>query len=134
MAQMSTMKMASDDDPWGDLVVSILSVNRFPLDRAYALLERLRAEQLTDPEELSKRSAPELYAKLIAAGYDRGEYMTYLFAERLSCLGAFAKQHGITEFEKIMVSQDVAALHKLLLSVSGIGPVVIQNFRVLRHL
>ena len=130
MADKSTM----NDDPWGDLVISMLSVNGFPLERAYGLLKQLSAEQLTNPQELSKRTAPELFAKLIAAGYNRGEFMTYLFAERLSSLGSFAKQHGIAECENIIRGQDVAALEKLLLSVNGIGPVVMRNFRLLRQI
>lgn len=133
MAQISLQNDGSDSDLWSDLVISILSVNRFSLEKAYGLLKQLRAEQLTDPEELSKRTAPELYRRLMAAGYDRGEFMTYLFAERLSSLGAFAKQHGIVQCERVMRGHDVAALEKLLLSIDGIGPVVVKNFRTLRQ-
>jgi hypothetical protein len=133
MSRVSMKSNDSDSDLWADLVVSILSVNRFPLDRAFDLLQQLRAEQLTDPEELSKRTIPELYAKLITAGYNRGEFMTYLFAERLSSLGTFAKEHGIANCEKVISGHDVAALETLLLGVKGIGPAVIKNFRTLRQ-
>lgn len=130
---MSNQKTKSDDDPWSDLVVSILSVNSFPVERTYALLDRLRAEKLTDPENLSQQTAPGLYSKLVAAGYDRGEFMTYLFAERLSSLGAFAKTFGISECEKVMKSRDAKAINSMLLSVKGIGPAVMQNFLFLRQ-
>ncbi len=129
---MAQMNMDSEDDPWGDLVVSMLAANRFPLDRAYGLLKQLRSEELTNPDALSRSTPPELYAKLISAGYDRGEFLTYLFAERLTSLGTFAKTHGIAECEKVMRGPNVAALKELLLSVNGIGPVVIENFLLLR--
>ena len=125
--------MMTEDDVWVDLVVSMLSVNSYPLDRAYGLLNGLRRERLTDPEELAKRSPPELYVKLIAAGYNRGEFITYLVAERLSSLGAFAKANGIKKCEALIRGSDVAALNELLLSINGIGPAVIRNFRTLRH-
>jgi len=130
---MSNPKPNPEDDPWSDLVVAILSVNSFPVERTYALLDRLRAEKLTDPAHLSQQTAPALYSKLVAAGYDRGEFMTYLFAERLSSLGAFAKAVGIAECEKVMKSRDANAIKSMLLSVKGIGPAVMHNFLFLRQ-
>src|SRR4029453_12840770 len=100
------------DEPWSDLVVSILAVNSFSLERTFSLLEKLHSEKLTDPEELSARTPPELYVRLIAAGYNRGEFMTYLFAERLSSLGAFAKSYGIAECEAVLKGRDAKALER----------------------
>jgi len=133
MGRPSDLNMNSESNPWDDLVVSILAVNRFDLERAYGLLKQLRTQRLTDPEELSRRTLSELYSKLVTAGYNRGEFMTYLFAERLSSLGAFAKQRGIAECEKVMTSNNVGALEELLLSVKGIGPIVVKNYRTLRQ-
>jgi len=131
---MSDPKTNREDDPWSDLVVSILSVNNFPVERVYALLDRLRAEKLTDPENLSQQTAPALYAKLVVAGYDRGEFMTHLFAERLSSLGAFAKAFGIAECEKVLKGRNANAIKAMLLPVNGIGPAVMRNYFFLREI
>jgi hypothetical protein len=131
---MSNPKPNPEDDPWSGLVVAILSVNSFPVDRTWALLDRLRAEKLTDPANLSQQTAPGLYSKLVAAGYDRGEFMTYLFAERLSSLGAFTKAFGIAECEKVIKGRDANAIKAMLLAVNGIGPAVMRNFFFLRQI
>ena len=52
-------KPLEPDEPWADLVIAILSVNSFAVERTYALLPQLRGAKLTDPEELAQRSAPE---------------------------------------------------------------------------
>ena len=131
---MSKLNADPADDPWSDLVVSMLSVNQFPLERAYALLPGLQSEKLTDPAELSKRTPPEIYAKLIAAGYNRGEFMTYLFAERLVSLGTFVQSAGIANCETVMKGHDARALEKLLLPINGIGKVVMENLFLLRKI
>lgn len=120
--------------PWSGLVISILSVNHFPVERTVALLPQLQSEKLTDPEELSMRTAPEIYAKLVNAGYDRGDFLTHLFAERLVSLGVFAKEHGIAACEPVMNGTDEKAIENLLLPIKGIGPTVLRNFRLLKNI
>ncbi len=43
----------TQDDPWEDLILSILSVNSFPLERTYALANGLRNQGLFDPRPLA---------------------------------------------------------------------------------
>jgi hypothetical protein len=119
------------DSPWDDLVVSILAVNQYSLERTYALLQGLRREKLTDPPSLGHWEPHEIEARLRAAGCDRGRFMTTLFAERLSALGALIRAKGITECERILRSTDAKAIEALLLPVKGIGPVVLRNFYTL---
>ena len=122
------------DSPWDDLVVSILAVNQYTLERTYPLLQGLRREKLTDPLTLGNSEPEQIQNKLRAAGCDRGLFMTKLFAERLSALGAFVKTRSISECEGILRGSDSEAIGKLLLPVKGIGPVVLRNFALLRNI
>jgi hypothetical protein len=53
---MANRKLQSQDedsaDCWTDLIVSILSVNNFSVERAYALVDGLRNNGLIDPSML----------------------------------------------------------------------------------
>ena len=128
----SPTRLDKRDTLWDDLVVSILAVNQYSLERTYALLHGLQEHKLTDPLILAGEQPDELKNRLSAAGCDRGDFMTKLFAERLSALGALIQAKGITECETIMRSGDAKAIEALLLPVKGIGPVVLRNFYTLR--
>ena len=82
-------------DPWGDLVVSILAVNRYSLERTYSFCDHLRQNGLLDPSQLASLEPGEIANKLVSAGYNRGAFMTNLFASRLSSLGAHVELRGV---------------------------------------
>jgi len=117
---------------WDDLVVSILSVNQYSVERTYPLLHSLREQKVTDPAILARENAYAIEERLSAAGCYRGRFMTRLFAERLAALGTLIRARGITECEQIIASHDAKAIEALLLPVKGIGPVVLRNFFMLR--
>lgn len=122
------------DSPWDDLVVSILSVNQYSLERIYCLLKGLREQTVTEPLSLARWEPQEIETRLRAAGCDRGLFMTKLFAERLLALGALIRAKGITECETIMRSGEEKAIEALLLPIKGICPVVLRNFYTLRDI
>jgi endonuclease III-like uncharacterized protein len=124
----------ADDSLWADLVVSILSVNQYSLERTYSSLQALRQSSLTDPSSLARWQAEEIENKLKSSGCDRGPFMTRLFAQRLSALGELIRVKGIDECESIIGSRDLRAIEALLLPVKGIGPVVLRNFYTLRDI
>jgi hypothetical protein len=124
----------TQDCPWDDLVVSILSVNQYSLERTYVLLQGLREQKVTDPRSLASWGSEEFEMRLRAAGCDRGSLMTNLFAHRLAALGALVRRMGIDECEKVIGSQDSTAIENLLLPVKGIGPVVLRNCYSLRQI
>jgi len=121
-----------NDSPWDDLVVSILAVNQYSLERTYTSLQRLREQKVTDPLILARERPHEIEKRLSAGGCDRGPFMTKLFAERLAALGMLIRTKGVTECETIIGSRDAKSIEKLLLPVKGIGPVVLRNFFMLR--
>ncbi len=120
------------ESPWEDLVVSILSVNQYSLERTYGSVEGLRKQKITEVSTLMRSDSDEIEQKLKAAGCDRGPFMTKLFAVRLSALGAFIQAQGADECERVLESQNAKAIESLLLPIKGIGPVVLKNFYLLR--
>jgi hypothetical protein len=122
------------DDPWADLVVSVLSVNNRSLENIYTHIDTLRKQGLFQPKNLSTWNLETLVARLKAGGYDRGAFMTNLFALRLANLGQHVQQVGLDACSKIIAGGDVKAIERLLLPVNGIGPAVIRNFCFLRNI
>jgi len=120
------------ESPWEDLIVSILSVNQYPLEKTYAVLPLLRPSGLLSPENLSRWEMEEIVLRLKAAGCDRGPFMTKLFSVRLASLGVAVEARGVELCEEILVSNDSAAIRDLLLPINGIGPKVLCNFFMLR--
>jgi hypothetical protein len=130
---MHNHRVASDaDDPWEDLVVSILAVNQYSLEKTYALVPGLRDAGLVNPRNLGSWELEEIISRLKSAGCDRGAFMTKLFAHRLYSLGIAVDSRGTALATKILLSRNLAEISSLLLPIAGIGPKVIQNFCLLR--
>jgi hypothetical protein len=127
-------RSSTRDSAWDDLVVSILAVNQYSLERTYCLLQGFREQRLTEPLSLAQWEPQEIEKRLRDAGCDRGEFMTKLFAERLSALGALVRTRGIDECEKAISSRDARSIEALLLPVKGVGPVVLRNFYSLQEI
>jgi hypothetical protein len=128
------MTKVQADNPWEDLVISILAVNHYSLERTYQYVEGLRNAGLCDPWQLVKWDEKEIADRLIWAGCDRGSFMTSLYALRLANLGAMVESKGIEDCSKVISSCDTHAIEELLLPVNGIGPKVIANFCCLRDI
>jgi hypothetical protein len=126
------MPTGDQNSPWEDLVVSILSVNQYSLEKTHAVAPLLRQGGLLSPENLSRWELEEIVARLKAAGCDRGRFMTKLFAVRLASLGMAVESRGIAICGRILSSNDPAAISDLLLPINGVGPKVLRNFFVLR--
>jgi endonuclease III-like uncharacterized protein len=131
---MPNLEPDAPDSPWEDLVISILAVNQYSLERTYVLLGPLRENKITDPARLARWQEQEIEEKLRASGCDRGAFMTKLFAERLSALGALIRNKGIAECEKAISSKDARVIEAFLMPVKGIGPKVLRNFYSLREI
>ena len=128
------IRTESSDDPWEDLVVAILSVNQYSLERTYGAIEGLRREHIAAPSNLARWLPQEIEERLRAAGCDRGTFMTGLFARRLCALGALVRDKGADACRSVIGGSDMEAIQGLLLPVHGIGPVVLRKFFVLRNI
>ena len=128
MSENEANAKPSVDDPWEDLVASILSVNQYPLELTYRSIEGLRKQGLVSPEKLRRWDQREIVEHLKSAGCDRGPFMTNLFAIRLANLGVLVESKGLEACTKIIAGRDAKAIEELLLPVNGIGPRVMANF------
>ena len=122
------------DDPWEDLIISILAVNQYSLEKTYPILDRLRKSGLTSPHNLAAWNPDEIATRLKDSGCNRGVFMTGLFALRLCSLGVAAKGRGIEQFTRILLDKDFAEIGRLLTPINGIGPKVLRNYRLLQRL
>ena len=126
--------MTKSDNPWEDLVVAILSVNQYSLEKTYLAIDGIRRENITDPDQLASWETAEIEERLRAAGCDRGTFMTKLFAQRLGALASFVHTTGIERCQRVLAGNDMKAIEELLLPIKGIGPVVLSKFFLLRDL
>lgn len=70
--------MSLNDAQIADLVTALLTVNRYPLDRAAALMPTFRDQGLLDPRRLLAMSGGEVVRALNDAGYQRGGYVNVI--------------------------------------------------------
>ncbi len=120
------------NNPWEDLIVSILSVNQYSIVKAYSHIEGLRREGIVDPEKLKSWTSEEIATRLIRAGFDRGFFMTELFGHRLASLGLLVTSEGVECCERILSGTDFRPIRALLMPVNGVGPKVLKNFYLMR--
>jgi hypothetical protein len=122
------------DELWSDLVVAMLSVNNYPLEKAYVHVQGLKSAGLCSPENLSRLGEDDVVKRLEEAGCNRGAFMTRLFARRLWSLGAAVSTIGIARFTRIIAGNQRTEISNLLLPIYGIGPKVLENFFLLRRI
>jgi hypothetical protein len=108
------------------LLMALLSVNKFPLEKACALLPRMRELGLTDPARVVAMDMPGAIEALTAAGYDRRR-LTWLFAERVKALMAAVHGGELAGLDEAIAAKDRERATALLRQVRGVGPTVVQN-------
>jgi len=124
--------LGKNDDPWVDLVVSILAVNQYSLEKTYPYVDGLRQHGLFEASNLGSWDQSKIARQMKLAGCDRGEFMTNLFAVRLAALGVHIQRTGIEVSLAVISGGDRAAIEKFLSPVNGVGPKVLKDFFLLR--
>jgi 3-methyladenine DNA glycosylase/8-oxoguanine DNA glycosylase len=127
---MDNKKITKSGNAWANVVIAMLSVNRYPIERTFELFNQLDANGLFDPHNLASWNHSELFKKLEKSGYKRGDVLIGLLTERLLSLGSLAK--NMQANEKILANGNIQEVTDLLSQVKGIGPVVLKNFLLLR--
>jgi hypothetical protein len=125
---------APSDSHWDDLVISILAVNRYSLEKTYDRKSGLQEQKITDPRSLVNWTEEEIERRLKASGYDRGLFMTKLFARRLFALAGLIRAVGLTHCNQVLSGRSKGEIEYLLERVNGVGPIVLQNFYILRQI
>jgi endonuclease III-like uncharacterized protein len=118
---------------WHDLVVSMLSVYNYTLEKVDAYSEGLEKQGLFEPDKIKKMSHEEIFAALEKSGYIRGN-LNAIFTERVQGLGEYVDKKGKKYCESILKTKDKEAITTLLKPIKGVGPKVIENYFELRDL
>jgi hypothetical protein len=119
-------------NPWADLVIAMLSVNSYSLEKTFSLFDSLAEQGLFVPTKLSALGQADIAKRLGAAGYSRGDTMTAIFAERLGSLGRLTADIPVEDCTRILLIGGREEVSSLLSRVKGIGPRVLANFFILR--
>ena len=109
-------------------VLALLAVNNYSLTKAWELRERLNQEGLLKPGQCEPSEITDILKRV---GYDRGEFLTDLVADRVAHFLLTADD----EFLRSLIdaeAQGAGAVIAVLTSVKGIGPVVAKNARHLK--
>jgi hypothetical protein len=118
------------DDLVDSLVTALLAVNKYSLEKVWAMLPHLRQEGLTNPGPVASEDLSRLTIRLAEAGYDRGR-LTVMFAERLQHLMAAIESGQLDSLRSAATRKDPEAVQRALCRVRGVGPQVAQNAWIL---
>ena len=64
-----------------DLVIAMLSVDSWTLEKSFALRDALQREEIFDLDTLADRAPTDVFERLERAGYARGDFMTDVMAK-----------------------------------------------------
>jgi len=117
-----------------DLVVAILAVNFWTLEKVYALRSRLAEQGLFDMQGVSDLDVGEVDRRLRAAGYERGDFPVFAMANRLVHTACALDAGGETKLRALLAQGGSHELDDFLLGLKGVGPVVVGNFKVLQEI
>ena len=87
--------------PWEDLVLAVLAVSLYRIEKIEPCRSAFREAGLFDPERLAIESSQAVTQELKRAGYDRGK-LTWQFADRLISLGKHVVDGDRTAIEHVL--------------------------------
>lgn len=117
-----------------DLVMAMLAVNQWSLNDTFALHESLRAEGLFDMQRLVAMDMPEIVKRLTRAGYSRGDFLVMQLSDRLKDLAKVLTSSNEHTLRSLSNPEHTTELEKFLLTINGIGPKVVRDYKLLRNL
>ncbi len=116
-----------------NILISILAVNGWTVDRVCPLTERFRAVGLLDFATISGLSIEDIAERLARAGYARGDYMTLLLAARVVSLATALTAAELSRLKQCLVEGRTTDVSETLRGIKGVGPVVLETFWSLQH-
>lgn len=115
-----------------DLVVAMLTVNNWALEKAWGLLPELTSLELCDAQCLSILSHEEIFARLKRAGYAKSDYVVGLLADRMREMAKVMTATSPERLTELMESGNEKDRDRFLLSLKGVGPAVLETFVALQ--
>jgi endonuclease III-like uncharacterized protein len=123
------------NERFADLVIAMLAVNGWHLDKVGDLMNSLEQNGLTNPNTVASRAFTENAKCLESAGYSRGDYMVSMLTERIESAAQYFINHdNITKLADVEASRDLKRLRECLEPIKGVGKMVIENYALLRGL
>jgi 3-methyladenine DNA glycosylase/8-oxoguanine DNA glycosylase len=117
-----------------DVIVSVLAVQNFSIERAFGLLDGLEAQGFFDFPTVANWSEAEALQRLEAAGLSRGPHFNQIFAKRIRSIAGALGTAGLADLLRLEREQNVKAIEDKLMDLWGVGPAVVWNYKVLRSL
>jgi hypothetical protein len=99
----------------------VLATYSYPLEKAWALRDKLRKARLTDPAWVTSRDVQEIGNSLKAADYDRGG-ITYIIAPRVMSLSQAVASGRLDSLPGHLAAGHKDAFVAALQQVKGFGP------------
>lgn len=115
--------MSLHQDHLEAIIASVLAVNAYGLEKAYALLSAFRKAGLTDSKGVANAPIGDVMARLHEAGYHRG-MLAEMMAGRLINLMKVVAEGKLDPLNDLVARGDQEAAEALLCTVKGIGPKV----------
>lgn len=114
-----------------NLMVALLDVNSYPIEKVVSCSQELEEEGIFDPEQVSRWTEEDAVRRLARAGYNRGPFMTAFLAERLLSVSRFLQEGGRSVFKRACETRRVEEVAGALKGVRGVGPAVLRNLGML---
>src|SRR3954464_9666120 len=111
-----------------NVLISILAVNGWTVDRVFPLTDRFRAVGLLDFATISALPKEDIAERLARAGYARGEYMNLLLAGRVLSLATALTAAELNRLKQCLVEGRTIDVSDTLRGITGVGPVVLETF------
>jgi hypothetical protein len=115
-----------------NLLVALLSVNQWSVEKVYGLVEGFREAGLFDFDSVARLDEAELTRRLGTAGYNRGTYLTPMMASRVGSLAGVLKGGTVRKLADFIASGDRESAENILKLIDGVGPFVLRNFWLLQ--
>jgi len=117
-----------------NLLIALLAVNNWSLERVFDVRGPLRDVGLMDFETVRALSEDEVADRLAAGGYARGEYMNRLMAVRILSMATVLSTAELARLSEHFREGRQDAIDATLNSIKGVGPSVRRSFWALQGL
>lgn len=111
-----------------NVLIAILAVNGWTVDRVFSLTEQFRAVGLLDFTMVSRLSIEDIAERLTRAGYARGEYMNLLLATRVLSMTTVLTATELKRLKQCLMEGRTTDVSSTLRGIKGVGPVVLETF------
>jgi hypothetical protein len=127
-----TSERTKTEDIASDLLMALLAVNSWTLEKVGSLYPTMHANGLFDVSLLAKLEIEQIQERLAAAGFNRGPVLGAMMALRMHHVGLALAEGGAQLLARLEATGDSTGARGYLLSLKGVGPAVVDNYLLLR--